>query len=132
MITELEESLARAMGEIGNLQRQVNELHERVYNQERSSSPTRIGQPVPVTVNIPRMHSIMNRPDKFSGSDTKLSTVKAFVEKMTDYVDCQGDLTEIQKIKVVGSCLTGELICGTPSGSNQWWILQFHYPQVNY
>jgi hypothetical protein len=112
--------LARAMEVIETLQRQVNELNERLINQERGVSPVRqVPTALPITVNVPRLHSIMNRPDKYSG-DRKLSVVKTFCEKMQDYLDCQPDLNEDQKIKVTASCLTGSAYTWYSQWSNKF------------
>ena len=99
----------QALDVIAALQGQLNDLNVRMVNQERGGTPVPV-QTVPVqpmiNVNVPRMHSLMNRPDKYNG-ERKLATIKAFLGKMKDYIDVQNELEDYQKVKIMASCLTG-------------------------
>ena len=109
----VEERFQQCHEVIATLQGQINELNARLAQQEQVTvnpvqMPAQVTVPAQpsVTVNVPRMNSLMSRPDKYNG-ERKLATIKAFCGKMKDYLDCQKDLDESQKLKIMASCLTG-------------------------
>jgi hypothetical protein len=95
-----EQRFQQALEVISALQGQINELNIRISNQERISTPVPASLSPPVVGQVPRMHSLMSRPDKYNG-DRKLATIKTFCGKMKDYLDCQYDLDESQKLKIM-------------------------------
>jgi len=99
----------QALDVISTLQGQINELNLRMASQERASTPAPVNvPPVQPTINVhvPRMHSLMTKPDKYNG-ERKLATIKAFLGKMKDYLEVQNELEDSQKLKIMASCLTG-------------------------